>query len=203
MQTNNRLFAQIQGLIFLPNDQRTFLKKITENCKSDEEFIAVEMIITSIVVVENVFKGIGQEVLKGAHIVFGDPELFNHLKDNAQTRDRISSHYKQTLINQKGVDIPHHSEFLVGLAKDIKDGAKKFWMQMEANKVDFSNGLIRGAILLVMHTLDFLQYKWTGKNVGPCGLSEFTETKPIKINKEFSTKILKEKIRNAITIAAA
>ncbi len=194
MQTNNRLFAQIQGLIFLPSDQRTFLRKITENCKSSAEITAVEMIITSIAVVENSLTGIGQEVLKGAHIVFGDPELFNHLKDNAQTRDRISSHYKQTLINQKGVNIPHHSEFLVGLAKDEKSNEEqKFWMQMEANKVDFSNGLIRGAILLVMHMLDFLKYKWTGKNVGPCGLSAFTESNPIKIGKTFSRKILKWK----------
>ena len=160
------------------------------------------MIIASIIVVENVFKGKGQEVLKGAHIVFSDPELFNHLKTNAQIRDRISSHYKQTLIDQKGVDIPHHSEFLIGLAKDKQSKEEKsFWMQMEKCKVDFSNGLIRGAILLVMHMLDFLKYKWTGKNVGPCGLSEFTESNPIKIDKTFSKKILTEKMSRTTTIA--
>ena len=82
----------------MQNRMAEILKKITEKCKSDEEFIAVEMIIASIVVVENVFKGKGQEILKGAHVVFGDPELFNYLKNNAQTRDRISSHYKKTLI---------------------------------------------------------------------------------------------------------
>jgi hypothetical protein len=204
--SKKKLLEEIKELKkFLPSNQITFLKKITEKCKSDEEFIAVEMIIASIVVVENVFKGKGQEILKGAHVVFGDPELFNYLKNNAQTRDRISSHYKKTLIEQKGVDIPHHSEFLVGLAKDKNASAEKsFWMQMESNKVDCSNGLIRGAILLVMHMLDFLRYKWTGKNVGPCGLSEFTETKPIKINrKKFSKEILKERSeKTSPTIAA-
>jgi hypothetical protein len=99
MQTNNRLLAQIKGLIFLPKDQIDFLQKIAENCKSSEEITAIEMIIASIVVVEKGLKGKGQEVLKGAHIIFGDPEIFNHLKDNAQTRDGISSHYKQTPVD--------------------------------------------------------------------------------------------------------
>jgi hypothetical protein len=93
---------------------------------------------------------------------------------------------------------------LVGLAKDEKSNREqKFWMQIEKYKFDLSNGLIRGAILLVMHMLDFLQYKWTGKNVCPCGLSEFTESNPIKIDKKLSTKILEEKIRKTITIAVA
>jgi len=56
-----------------------------------------------------------------------------------------------------------------------------FGCSWKNTKVDFSEGLIRGSILLVLHILDYLYYKFTGQNVGPCGLSEYTEAEPIVI----------------------
>ena len=55
------------------------------------------------------------------------------------------------------------------------------WLQLERHKVSFEDGLIRGAILLILHMIDYLKYKFTGKNVGPCGLSEYVQIKPIHI----------------------
>jgi hypothetical protein len=70
---------------------------------------------------------------------------------------------------------------LIGKAKKDKDSVFT-WLQLEKHKVDFSNRLIRGIRLIVFHLLDFLKYRWTGKNVSPCGLSEYTEKNPIKID---------------------
>ena len=51
------------------------------------------------------------------------------------------------------MDLKHHSEFLIGLTEE--GGIQKTWMQLEAHAVDFKNGLIRGAILFVLHMVDF------------------------------------------------
>ena len=111
-----------------------------------------------------------------------DTTVYDSIINNSNNRSRISSHYRGNKIAEKGVDLKHKSDFLIGLSK--ADEGNISWMQLENTKVDFSEGFFRGAILLVSHMLDYLYYKFTSKNVGPCGLSEYTEAKPIVIEHE-------------------
>jgi hypothetical protein len=167
----------------IPANQKKFLDKLLFKAEGNHQTIfAVEVIIQTIETVENIYPGKGQEILKGAHVVMQDPELYKQIIDNSNNRNRISSHYRGNKIDEKRVDLKHKSDFLIGLSK--ADECNIFWMQLENTKVDFSEGLIRGSILLVLHMLDYLYYKFTGQNVGPCGLSEYTETKPIVIEHE-------------------
>lgn len=165
----------------IPNNQKDFLKKLLLKAGNDEKAIfAVNLIIKIIQTVEVLHEDKGQEILKGAHILIENPELFlNTINSKAKTRHRISSHYRDNKTAENGINLPSNADFLVGLA--TIDQKQQFWMQLENTKVDFNEGVIRGAILLIVHILDYLYYKYTGKNVGPCGLSEYIESNPIKI----------------------
>ncbi len=167
----------------IPTNQKKFLNELLSKDKGNRKTIfAVEVIIKTIETVESIYPGKGQEILKGAHVVIQNPAVYESLINNSNYRSRISSHYRGNRIDEKGVDLEHKSDFLIGLF--AQGEGEIFWMQLENTKVDFSEGLIRGAILLVLHMLDYLYYKFTGQNVGPCGLSEYTETKPIVIENE-------------------
>lgn len=164
---------------FLPSNQQAFLKGILGRSKSKEEVAACKITISIIGAVEKTHEGKGQEVLKGAHIVMEGRELFDNFTNFTSTRDRISSHYRGTKIAEKCINIPHHSDCLIGLVN--KNDQDSFWIQLERHKIDWSSGFIKGIGLFCLHTYDFIKYKLTGKNVGPLGLSVFTELNPIVI----------------------
>lgn len=172
--TSETLQSQIPG--FLPENQKNYLQRlITKSAEDERSLKAVQYIIDTIKCVEFCCNDKGQEVLKGAHIVIqGDEDVYRKMMEETSVRNRISSHYRGQKEEEKGINLKNYADFLVGLTKH-EGGQKKVFMQMEGHKVDFSQGIIRGAILLVLHMLDFLKYRWTGKNIGPCGKSEHTE----------------------------
>jgi hypothetical protein len=162
---------------FLPLKQKKFLKKLINRSGNDKAAVAaVNAIINIIVCVEKLFLGKGQEILKGAHLVIKDKGIHKKLKSDTATRGRISSHYRGNKEEEFGVNLPSTADFLVGLNRD---GIS--WLQIENSKVSFEEGIIYGAGLVLLHILDYLYYKFTGKNVGPCGLSQYTESNPIKL----------------------
>lgn len=128
------------------------------------------------------------EFLKGAHFVVEDNgQLFDEIagrklgdltsansSESPLAHQRSSSHYRMTKLAS---DIsfqafPVVSELLVGKARV---GDKTFtWFQTEGHPVVD----IRTAIL---HTIDYLKYKLTGRNIGFYGDSEFTDSKPIRV----------------------
>lgn len=163
---------------YLPENQKKYLESlIKESQKNTEALFAVNAIIHIIKAVEFLHKGKGQEILKGAHIVIENPKVYQALINNTENRKRISSHYKGKKKEERGINLKTTADFLVGLNRN-----DKVWLQLEGHKVSFEDGLIRGAILLVLHMIDYLQYKFTGKNVGPCGLSEYVERDPIIVD---------------------
>ena len=96
------------------------------------------------------------------------------------SRGRITSHYwsKKKIEGGKqltdlGVNIPGRADVVVGANQD-----NNLWFQVEGNKVDFSKGIIKGIYLFIRHMIDYLKYKITGKNVGLCGSSDYTEKNP-------------------------
>lgn len=162
---------------FLPEKQKKFLKQLIKRSKDDQKALAaVGAIVQIIACVENFFPGHGKEVLKGAHLVIENKDLSQKLKSDTETRKRISSHYRGQKEEEFGINLKSTADFLVGLNPDC------LWLQMENSKVSFEEGIIWGAVLAVLHILDYIQYKITGKNVGPCGLSEYTESNPLKLD---------------------
>ena len=162
---------------FLPDNQKMYLRKAIENSKYNEKaIVAVKLLIDVINLVETFAEGKGRKVLKGAHIVFASEDIYKTFINETDTRYRISSHYKREKIEEKGVNLKNSSDLLIGLNKDNKS-----WLQIENNKVSFVDGILSGIGSFFLHMIDFIQYKWTSKNLGPCGKTKYTEANPIVI----------------------
>lgn len=115
-----------------------------------------------------------EEALKGGHLKFHDQgdlyeKLVAHLQPTLKTRR--SSH--DSCEQQYSFSGPVISEVLIGVSRD-KEGNKRTWIQFEKHNM-------RTIIGLIMHLIDYLQYKLLGKNIGPYGKSEYTERRPFII----------------------
>jgi hypothetical protein len=131
-------------------------------------------------IVQHIVHDHAVEVMKGAHIMIDDGgDLYDQLVSAEVVSTRVSSHHKN---NKKASDVSLQAgeifrEFLVGKTEDGKT-----WFQIEAHSATTSVSVttIPKVIKdLILHLVDFIQYKWTGKNVGQYGLSEHTDQNPI------------------------
>ncbi|PJD92751.1 MAG: hypothetical protein CK424_03995 [Legionella sp.] len=118
-------------------------------------------------------KAILEEMLKGGHIQFEDDgafyeELLLNFKEHLQTRS--SSH--QSCKQQYSFSGPVVKELLMGVSN--KNGRKTTWIQLEKNNT-------KTIIDFILHIIDYLQYKLTGKNIGPYGSSKHTDQNPLII----------------------
>ena len=163
---------------FLPDNQKDYLKVLIKNSTQDTKALAaVELLIEFIEIVERFSEGKGRKILKGAHIVIDSPGIYQEILSKTHTINRTSSHYKNQKVEEKGVMLKAPADFLIGRNKD-----NKVWFQTEAHKVSFVDGMLSGTGLLFLHMIDFLKYKWHGKNIGPCGQTRYTEKNPIIIS---------------------
>lgn len=116
-----------------------------------------------------------EEMLKGGHVQLDDngqfyDELVRSFKSSLS--ERISSHH--SVQQQYSLSYPIVKEVLFGVTED-KDGNKRTWIQFEKHNT-------KTLINLIMHIVDFIRYKWTGKNIGPFGSSEHTDENPLVIS---------------------
>jgi len=119
-------------------------------------------------------KEVLEEMLKGGHIKFGDGGLFYDelIKAfNSNIEKRHSSH--KSCVQQYSFSGPLLKEVLFGVSED-KNGNKKTWIQFEKHNT-------KTLINLILHMLDYIVHKWTGKNIGPYGSSDYTEHNPIVV----------------------
>jgi hypothetical protein len=163
----------------LPENQQLFLNNLINECSLDVNMYPAYAVLHVIQSVESQYPGKGQEVLKGAHIVSPSHAMYNDLIANQIIEKRASSHYISNGITDEGLYMPGTSDFLIGMA-EASDGSIFSWLQLEKHKV--FDGLMKSPILAILHVWDFFKYKWTGQNVGPCGLSKYTDKNPIRIN---------------------
>lgn len=152
-------------------------------------------------IVKHIVSDHAVEVMKGAHIIIDDGgDLYDQLVAKGVVSTRVSSHHKD---NKADSDVSLQAgevfrEFLVGKTKDGKT-----WFQVEAHSATTSVSLttIPKAIKdLILHLVDFIQYKWTGKNVGQYGLSEHTDKNPIIVR---SSEELHKTVRDVGTTLGA
>ena len=114
------------------------------------------------------------EILRGAHIVVdGDKgafySWFTQMQDSYM---RTSSH--TSVVPQFGID--EGSVLRTVLTGRNVDGHT--WLQFEGAGWD----PFRRPLESFVHACNYLQYKVTGRQVGPLGVSEYTDAKPIRLS---------------------
>lgn len=117
------------------------------------------------------------EVLKGGHVMIEDDgSLYKEFEQQGLLKHRLSSHHKQHIKPGKDASFQGGEIFKEFLTGSIEKDSKTYtWFQLERN----STGT--GLMNLILHLLDFIAYKLTGKNVGQYGLSEHLDNKPINV----------------------
>lgn len=116
-----------------------------------------------------------EEMLKGGHLKFvDDGSLYNELVTTFQEclHERTSSH--QSCAKQYSFSGPVVKEVLFGVSQD-ENGKFNTWIQFEKHNT-------RNIFNLLLHLLDYIVHKFTGKNVGPYGLSDYTENEPLVLS---------------------
>ena len=116
------------------------------------------------------------EFLKGGYLLIDDDgELYKHWHENLnELRPRFSSH--QSTDQQFGLKGDFVKEALFGTTFTDASSNKQTWIQLE--RTSTGGGLLN----LIYHLLNYLQYKFSKKNIGPYGTSKFTEQKSVKIS---------------------
>jgi hypothetical protein len=113
------------------------------------------------------------ELFKGAYFLLQDNGLYYlKWKGLPSLNSRMSSHHSIT--EQFSVYGNTLSECLFGTRKI--NGEPCTWFQLERYSHAYTH--------LLPHALCFLQYRWTGQNVGPQGSSIYTEENPKILNKK-------------------
>lgn len=113
-------------------------------------------------------------MLKGAHLKFEDEGAFyKAIVEQYRTRlsKRHSSH--QSICQQYSFSGLVLKEILLGVAEG-KSGNKASWIQFERHNT-------RTIAALMLHVIDYLRYRCTGKNIGPFGVSAHTDREPLVI----------------------
>ncbi|CEG56136.1 hypothetical protein [Legionella fallonii] len=116
-----------------------------------------------------------EEMLKGGHLkLVDDGSLYNELVATFQEclHERSSSH--ESSAQQYSFSGPVVKEVLFGVSYD-ENGNRNTWIQFEKHNT-------RNIFNLILHLLDYIVHKFTGKNVGPFGLSEYTEQNPLVLS---------------------
>lgn len=110
-----------------------------------------------------------QEVFMGAHIRLDDGgELYKEWVAKIEQKNaRMSSHPADNI--QYGVRGPLVKELL--FSRTTEDGKTYTWLQLENNPVTVGS--------VIRHFLDYIKYKWSGRNQGPDGTSVATHHNPL------------------------
>ncbi|MFJ1269403.1 hypothetical protein ACD661_12625 [Legionella lytica] len=117
-----------------------------------------------------------QEILNGGHLNWEDDGKFYEelVKNfNSSINRRISSHH--SVVQQYSLSYPISKEVLFGVKED-SEGRKRTWMQFE--KHDTKN-----LLNIILHLIDYIKYRITGKNIGPFGSSEHTDSNPLVVTR--------------------
>lgn len=106
---------------------------------------------------------------------------------NGPRKNRVSSH--NSVNQQYAISGPVVNEALFGtilLDPEKPNGAKCTWIQLENRPVggfnEFKNAPLKFLIDVILHMINYFDYRITKRNIGPHGKSNYTESNPLKIN---------------------
>jgi len=119
-----------------------------------------------------------RDVLCGGHVLVDDPELYGRWRF-PKSRTRLSSHHK-------GIDKQRYPDLgLKGpLVREKLHGRTDAgtWVQLEKTPAAVGKGFRLPTLTDAVHLWDYLVYRLTKSNVGPWGLSNRTERRPLYLS---------------------
>jgi hypothetical protein len=119
-----------------------------------------------------------RDVLCGGHVIIDDPDLYENWRFARISHQRLSSHHRDIDkalypdIGMRGVVV---REKLHGRT------AQGTWVQLEKTPAAFGKNKLPSLDDL-RHLMDYVTYRVTHSNVGPWGLSRWTERRPIYLS---------------------
>ncbi|WP_335982911.1 hypothetical protein [Streptomyces sp. CA2R106] len=119
-----------------------------------------------------------RDVLRGGHVLVDDPALYDKWRTGQGNHPRLSSHHRD-------IDKKRYPDFGMRghVVREKLHGrtANGTWVQLEKTPAAFG-GSKAPSLDDLRHLVDYLQYRFTGSNVGPWGLSRMTERRPLYLS---------------------
>jgi hypothetical protein len=119
------------------------------------------------------------DVLCGGHVLVDDPQLYEDWQFAKVSHPRLSSHHRdidKSLYPDIGMRGHVVREKLHGRT------AQGTWVQLEKTPAAFGGGRKLPSLGDLRHLVDYVVYRVTRSNVGPWGLSQMTERRPMYLS---------------------
>ena len=122
------------------------------------------------------------DVLCGGHVLIDDPQLYEDWRFTPVSHLRISSHHRD-IDKARYPDIGMRGQ----VVREKLHGrtAKGTWVQLEKTPAAFGKRKLP-SVNDIRHLLDYVRYRVTRSNVGPWGLSQLTERRPMYLSPDLS-----------------
>ncbi len=122
------------------------------------------------------------DVLCGGHVLVDDPQLYEDWRFTAVSHLRISSHHRD-IDKARYPDIGMRGQ----VVREKLHGrtAQGAWVQLEKTPAAFGKRKLP-SLTDLRHLMDYVVYRVTRSNVGPWGLSQVTEQRPMYLSPDLA-----------------
>jgi hypothetical protein len=123
-----------------------------------------------------------RDVLCGGHILIDDPQLYEDWRFTKVSHLRISSHHRD-IDKARYPDIGMRGQ----VVREKLHGrtAQGTWVQLEKTPAAFGQRKLP-SLTDLRHLMDYVVYRVTRSNVGPWGLSQMTERRPMYLSPDLA-----------------
>jgi hypothetical protein len=122
------------------------------------------------------------DVLCGGHVLVDDPQLYENWRFEKVSHLRISSHHRD-IDKKRYPDIGMRGQ----VVREKLHGrtAQGTWVQLEKTPAAFGKRKLP-SLNDLRHLMDYVMYRITRSNVGPWGLSQLTERRPMYLSPDLA-----------------
>jgi hypothetical protein len=123
-----------------------------------------------------------RDVLCGGHVLIDDPQLYEDWRFTEVSHLRISSHHRD-IDKARYPDIGMRGQ----VVREKLHGrtAQGTWVQLEKTPAAFGQRKLP-SLTDLRHLMDYVVYRVTRSNVGPWGLSQMTERRPMYLSPDLA-----------------
>jgi hypothetical protein len=125
------------------------------------------------------------DVLCGGHVLIDDPQLYEDWRFAGVSHLRISSHHRD-IDKARYPDIGMRGQ----VVREKLHGrtAQGTWVQLEKTPAAFGQRKLP-SVNDIRHLMDYVLYRLTRSNVGPWGLSQLTERRPMYLSPDLAVPV--------------
>jgi hypothetical protein len=126
-----------------------------------------------------------RDVLCGGHVIVDDPALYENWRFSQVSHERLSSHHRD-IDKKRYPDIGMRGI----LVREKLHGRTQqgTWVQLEKTPAAFGKSKLP-SVDDIRHLMDYVTYRLTRSNVGPWGLSRWTERHPIYLSPDLAVPV--------------